>query len=158
VPYLVDGSNLIGSFAGLRRDRPGDRGKLVRALLAAPAARHKGVTVVFDGPPDSGGSRLSLGRGTEVRYSGERADADSVIRRLLDRAESNYYVLVTDDRELREHARIRGAASLSCGEFLRRLAPPAAGKEGREVKRPDTPLSSVEVEEWLGWFGRKDGD
>jgi len=154
LPYLVDGSNLLGLFPGLRRDRPGDRGKLARRVLSAPAARRKGVVFVFDGPPDAGRSRVLLGRGTEVRYSGPRADADSVIRRLLERANPNHYVLVTDDRELRDHARALGARSVPCAEFLRSLAREAATEKDGEGRRPDRPLTPAELEEWLDYFGR----
>jgi predicted RNA-binding protein with PIN domain len=156
MPYLVDGSNLLGSTPGLRIERRGDRRKLVRLVLRSPSARRKGATFVFDGPPGAGPSRLSLGRGTEVRYAGPRSDADSVIVRMMERAERNHYVLVTDDRELRERAGILGIARLSCREFLGMLR--REEREAREdesvEERPDRPLSEEEVDAWLDYFGR----
>jgi predicted RNA-binding protein with PIN domain len=156
LPYLVDGSNLLGRARGLRVGRPGDRRKLVRRVLASPAVRRKGVTFVFDGRPGAGPSRLSLGRHIEVRYAGPRSDADSVILRVMERAERNHFVLVTDDRELRERARLLGVADLPCIEFLRLLDRDArdAREEGPEAERPDRALSDDEVDAWLDYFGR----
>lgn len=162
VPYLIDGSNLLGFLPGLRHDSDRDRRMLVRRLLRSPELRRRGLTVVFDGEPEGGPRRVRLGRRTEVRFSGGRSDADTVIRDLLDRASPNRFVLVTDDRELRDHASSRGFRSIPCLEMARLLsredrrgtasAHDANGPPGR-----DEPLGEEEVRDWLDWF-RKQGE
>ena len=75
MPWLVDGSNVLGA---MRVDRHGEEGKrgLVRLLAAFARANRTRVSCVFDGPEPASFAR-NLGAVT-VAFSGGRS-ADDVI-------------------------------------------------------------------------------
>ena len=121
---LVDGTNLLHSIQ--------------RGAGAAPAAAlvgrlraiiPPGVTIelVFDGPPERGLRNERIASGTLVRYGGPRS-ADAVILsliddvRMLDGADGTATLLiVTDDRDLKYSARMRGARTAGSAWLLGRL-------------------------------------
>jgi predicted RNA-binding protein with PIN domain len=158
VPFLIDGSNLLGATPGLRHDRAADRDELRRRLLRSPTVRRAGMTLVFDGAGHGGQSRDRLAPNVEIRYSGPRRDADTLIRSLLDRASPNHYVLVTDDRELRDYARIHRFRLQGCTQFLRQVSrderQAGADTDDREPeqKRSGRGLSKAEIQDWLDYF------
>jgi len=158
VPFLIDGSNLLGFLPGLRHDRAADRDELRRRLLRSPTVRRAGMTLVFDGEGRAGQARDHLAPKVEIHYSGPRRDADTLIRSLLDRASPNHYVLVTDDRELRDYARLHRFRGVGCTEFVRQLSREERrggdASEDREPqqKRSGRPLSAAEIQDWLDYF------
>jgi hypothetical protein len=121
---LVDGTNLLHALA--------------RGAGAAPAATLIGrlravvppgvaIELVFDGPPERGLRNERIAAGTSVRYGGPRS-ADAVILsliddvRMLDGADGTAGLLiVTDDRDLRHGARMRGARTAGSAWLLGRL-------------------------------------
>jgi hypothetical protein len=149
MPLIIDGNNLLHSLPRGQRSREEVR----RQVLEAVRQQRARVTVVFDGPPPSGAPELEhLGRVT-VRYSGS-AVADSVILDLLPASDAAEWVVVSDDRQLRERARQRGASVRTLGEWKGRRA-----KRSQRVSR-EPKLSSHEIAEWEDYFteGRGGGD
>jgi hypothetical protein len=121
---LVDGTNLLYSLQ--RGTGAAPAATLIGRLRAIIPA---GVTIelVFDGPPERGLRNERIASGTIVRYGGPRS-ADAVILsmiddvRMLDGADGTAGLLiVTDDRELKYSARMRGARTAGSAWLLGRL-------------------------------------
>jgi predicted RNA-binding protein with PIN domain len=146
MPIIIDGNNLLHSLPKREQSR-----KAVRQR-ALETVRHEGVslTVVFDGPPPAGSPALEhLGR-VSVQYSGT-ASADDVIVNLLPKGgRMSEWIVVTDDRGLRDRIRERGAQVRTLGEWRGRRRQ----KPRRAVREPK--LSSREIEEWESYFGTVD--
>lgn len=148
MPVAIDGNNLLHSLPAPARSRSDVRRQVLDAV------RHEGlqVTVVFDGPPPAGSPAIEhLGRVT-VRYAGG-ASADDVILSLIPAGRAaSQWVVVTNDRGLRERAKQRGARARSLVEWRgrRRVKPvrPAA----------DPPMSAREIAEWEAFFAEGGDD
>lgn len=142
MPILIDGNNLLHSLPR----RQASRADVRRMVLDACRRERMRVTVVFDGPPPAGApSRELLGTVTIV-YS-ESASADDVIfRQVTAAASAREWVVVTDDRELAERARQRGAEVRSLSEWRR---PRRSRPRGADWQPK---LSSREVAEWEEFF------
>ena len=150
MPLIIDGNNLLHRLPREARSR----GAVRRQVLETVRRQKVMVTVVFDGPPPSGSPEIEhLGRVT-IRYSGE-AVADEVIVGLLPAERAADWVVVTDDRELRERARQKGARVRPLDEWGgRRQAP-------RRRSRHEPKLSSHELADWEAYFsegGEEDED
>jgi len=121
---LVDGTNLLHSLSRGAGAAPAATliGRL-RAIIPA----HVAIELIFDGPPERGLRNERIAAGTSVRYGGART-ADAVILslvddvRILDGADGTAGLLiVTDDRDLRHGARMRGARTAGSAWLLGRL-------------------------------------
>ena len=121
---LVDGTNLLHSLQRGPGAAPAATliGRL-RAIIPAQVT----IELVFDGPPERGLRNERIASGTLVRYGGPRS-ADAVIlsliddARMLDGADGTAALLiVTDDRELKYSARMRGARTAGSAWLLGRL-------------------------------------
>lgn len=121
---LIDGNNLLHALSKTATAAPASAliGRLRGVIPAAVT-----IELVFDGPPERGLRNERIAAGVVVRYSGGRT-ADSVIVtmiedvRLLDGAEGTSTLLVvTDDRDLRHGARLRGARTAGSAWLLGRL-------------------------------------
>lgn len=146
MPLILDGNNLLHSLPRGQRSREEVR----KQVLEVVRRQALSVTVVFDGPPPDPSPEVErLGRVT-IRYSGRKA-ADEVILALLPVRATNQWVIVTDDRELRERARAKGAQVRSLAEWAARRKPPRR-IVGREPK-----LSSREVADWEAYFSEGTG-
>jgi hypothetical protein len=121
---LVDGTNLLHAMQkGVGAAPP--TALIGRLRGAIPAATT--IELVFDGPPERGLRNERIAAGLVVRYSGGRT-ADAVILtiiedvRMLDGAEASASLLVvTDDRDLRHEAQMRGARTARSAWLLGRL-------------------------------------
>jgi hypothetical protein len=166
---LVDGTNLLHSLSRGAGAAPAATliGRL-RAIIPA----HVAIELVFDGPPERGLRNERIASGTTVRYGGPRS-ADAVILslvddvRMLDGADGTATLLiVTDDRDLRYGARMRGARTAGSAWLLGRLGsgrlssssignprPPrragGAGAAGGAAGSP--PGGDEDDEERVGW-------
>ena len=143
---LIDGNNLLHAIS----KASGGSGAAPPAALigrlrgAIPAAVT--IELVFDGPAERGLRNERIASGLVVRYSGART-ADSVIItmvedvRLLDGAEGTATLLVvTDDRDLRHGARLRGARTAGSTWLLGRLG--SGRLASPSVGNPRPPLPS----------------
>ena len=144
MPLILDGNNLLHSLPRGRRSREEVR----RQALEAVRRQALSLTVVFDGPPPEASPEVEhLGRVT-IRYSGGEA-ADEVILALLPARGRGQWVIVTDDRELRERARAKGARVRSLAEWAGSRATP------RRISRHEPKLSSREIADWEAFFSQE---
>lgn len=146
--YLIDGNNLIGAASTLSLDDPGSRSALIGRLRNFQKVRHTRIILVFDGPPDPDPpfDRLRTMR-FSVHYPVPGHTADGVIRRIIDReTDRRRFFVVSSDREIRDHARKKGAQVIHSEEFDKQLR--RAGKEVREqaeMTKPTARPSPLEV-------------
>ncbi|HEX5147897.1 MAG TPA: hypothetical protein VFW02_02365 [Candidatus Limnocylindrales bacterium] len=121
---LVDGTNLLHSMSRAAGAAPPAAliGRL-RAVVPGSVA----IELVFDGPPEPGLRGERIASGTSVRYGGPRS-ADAVILALVDDVRmvdgpdgTAGLLVVTDDRDLKYEARMRGARTAGSAWLLGRL-------------------------------------
>jgi predicted RNA-binding protein with PIN domain len=141
---LVDGTNLLHALSQTAERMPSAAliGRL-RGIIPADIS----IEIVFDGPPEHGLRGERIASGLSVRYSGTRT-ADSVLLSIVGEAAATggdaltgEILVVTDDFDLRNKLRMRGARSAGAGWLLGRLdrgrlASPAAGN-ARPPRAPE---------------------
>jgi len=123
VPWLIDGSNVLGA---MRVDRHGEDGKrgLVRLLAAFARARRTRVTCVFDGPePASFGRHLG---NVTVAFSGSRSADELIVERA---ASGRGWNVVTSDRGLAARVKRREVEVVASATFIRDMEEAAAGED-----------------------------
>lgn len=153
MPYLIDGNNLLGSWGGPAVRSPGGDGRLevVRRVAEFARARSARVVLVFDGAPfRPDGESQWLGR-VSLRFPPPAADADSVIRGIVDGSRRPAdWTVVTSDKALYSYVRSRGARVLRAHEWntaARRASKSAEDPAAEKPERED------DVEGWLRRFG-----
>lgn len=121
---LVDGTNLL---YGLSRAAGAAPPAALVGRLRAVVPAQVGIELVFDGPAERGLRGERIASGTSVRYGGPRS-ADAVILALIDDVRmvdgpdgTAGLLVVTDDRDLRHGARLRGARTAGSAWLLGRL-------------------------------------
>jgi hypothetical protein len=121
---LIDGTNLLHTMSRTPGAAPAATlvGRM-RGIVPAPIA----IELVFDGPPERGLRGERIAAGTLVRYGGPRS-ADAVILALVDEVRlvdgpngTAGLLVVTDDRDLKYEARMRGARTAGSAWLLGRL-------------------------------------
>ena len=112
MPFLIDGSNLLGA---IRVDRHGDEQKrgLVRLLAAFARAKRTRVTCVFDGPEPASFGR-HLGAVSVVFGAGRSAD-DVIAERA---AQGRGWSVVTSDRGLAARVQRRQVEVIAPAAFI----------------------------------------
>lgn len=141
---LIDGYNLIRQVPALSRHESvsleDGRSALLGLLARYRKIKRLRITVVFDG--SSGLSEFpeaAYEAGVGVVFSPAGSDADSIIKRWLEREKSGI-VLVSSDRELIQSARLHGAGFLSAREFydrvMRSVLMDGSAKAGADDARP----------------------
>jgi predicted RNA-binding protein with PIN domain len=151
MPYLIDGNNLLGSWGGPRG--PDDRrSEVVRRVAAFCRARNVKATVVFDGHPlrpDMASQELGP---VSVRVPPPGADADSVIRELVERApRPAELIVVTSDKALYSYVKTLGAHVLRAHEW--NAAERQLGAGASNSTAGEKPEAETDVEGWLKRFG-----
>jgi hypothetical protein len=140
---LVDGTNLLHSLQRSAGAAPAATliGRL-RGIVPAPVA----IELVFDGPPERGLRGERIAAGTSVRYGGARS-ADAVILSLIDDVRlvggpdgTAAVLVVTDDRDLRYGARMRGARTAGSAWLLGRLGSGRLSASSIGNPRPQRPV------------------
>jgi predicted RNA-binding protein with PIN domain len=123
MPWLIDGSNVLGA---MRVDRHGDEGKrgLVRLLAGFARANRTRVTCVFDGPEPHSFGR-SLGAVT-VAFSAGRSADDVIVERA---AQGRGWSVVTSDRGLAARVQRRQVEIVGPAAFIRQMEEAAASSE-----------------------------
>ena len=141
MPVIVDGNNLLHSLPRPHRSRAEVRQRTLELV------RHETlkIVVVFDGPPPKGSPLTEhLGRVT-VRYSAAAAADDVIIDMVPEGRAASQWVVVTDDRGLRERARSKGAG-------VRTLAQWRGRRSKARRSRHESRLSSHEIAQWEEYF------
>jgi predicted RNA-binding protein with PIN domain len=155
VPYLIDGNNLLGSWGGPALAGDG-RLEVVRRVAEFCRVRGARATIVFDGAPlrsDRGDQHLGP---IALRFPPEGADADSVIREIIDRTpRPAELVVVSSDKALYSYARTRGASALRAREWTALSRAPAGPRRFARAAPPEKPERETDVEEWLRRFSRR---
>jgi hypothetical protein len=138
---VIDGTNLLHALS--RTPGAAPPAALVGRLRAIipPAI---GIELVFDGPGELGLRNERIAAGVRVRYAGRRT-ADAVILTRLDDVRrgdgpegTNALLVVTDDRELRHAAQLRGARTAGAAWLLGRLDAPRLAAPSVGNARPST--------------------
>jgi YacP-like NYN domain len=121
---IVDGTNLLHAMS--RRQGAAPPAALIGRLRGIIPSR-TAIELVFDGPPEPGLRNERIAAGVTIRYSGGRS-ADAAIIDLVDDVRrhggtdgSATILVVTDDRDLRHGARLRGARTAGGSWLLARL-------------------------------------
>ena|SRR5687767_880945 len=133
MPWLVDGSNVLGA---MRADRHSDEAKrgLMRLLAGFARARRTRVTCIFDGSePPSFGRHLG---GVIAVFSGTRSADDLITERA---AQGRGWSVVTSDRELAARVQRRQVAVVAPAAFIREMEASATGEE-------------LAGDDWSTWF------
>jgi YacP-like NYN domain len=152
---LVDGTNLLhGMTRGAGAAPPAALIGRLRAVVPAQVA----IELVFDGPAERGLRGERIAAGTSVRYGGPRT-ADAVILaliedvRMVDGPDGTAGLLVvTDDRDLRHGARLRGARTAGSAWLLGRLGTGRLSSASIGNPRPPRSLTSSSM------LSQSDGD
>lgn len=158
MPMIIDGNNLIGSSPDITLNDPLAREKLLALIKNYQRNRNTNLIIVFDGKPDSYVSDKSSAEKMSVVYPGFGVSADDEIKKILN-GYSDYksVILVSSDRELKDHARRMGAKTVNSIEFYYELKKVhrISGKNEEKLKRIHGTISKQEVEKWMKIF---DGD
>ena len=148
MPVIIDGNNLLHSLPSREQNRDSVRRR------ALDIVRHGGMslTVVFDGPPPVGSPDPEhLGQLT-IRYSGASSADDLILRLLPKSGRASQWVVITDDRALRNRIRELGAQVRTLREW-----------QSRKTRKPlrvsrEPKLSSRELADWEAFFSSEGND
>ena len=147
MPVIIDGNNLLHSLPNEEQNRDSVR----RQALDVVRDGGMSLNVVFDGPaPEGSPDTEHLGRLT-IRYSGTTS-ADNLILGLLRSGNASDWVVVTDDRALRDRVRERGGRVRTLDDWRSRKP-----RKRRHLSR-ETKLSPREVSDWETFFASRDDD
>ena len=133
MPYVIDGSNVIGrSGADLRGDDP--KRQLVRLLASFARAKRTRVVCFFDGPEPASFAK-SLGS-VSVVFSGPQAADDLIVKRV---SSGRGWSVVTSDRGCAARVAGRHVTVIPAEQLMREL----------ELLQRDEP---ADAEDWAAWF------
>ncbi len=145
MPWIVDGDNLLGTWAGRKRSDPEKR-DLAREVRRLAARERRRVVLVYDGAPPPG-----TPEGPDLRYAGAGRSADDVILETIRRdPDPRGWTVVTLDRSLADQARWLGASVERCEAFRARLQ--------RDASATEKPDSAGDVAEWERIFSERPGE
>jgi len=148
MPVIIDGNNLLHSLPSQEQNRDSVR----RRALDSVRDGGMSLTLVFDGPPPVGSPDPEhLGRLT-IRFSGSSSADDLILRLLPGSGGASQWVVITDDRALRNRVRDQGAQVRTLREWQSRRS----RKPHRISQEPK--LSSREVADWETFFASRDDD
>jgi len=133
VPWLIDGSNVLGA---MRADRHSDDAKrgLMRLLAGFARAKRTKVTCIFDGPEPHSFAR-HLGAAVAV-FGGSRTADELIIERA---ANGRGWSVVTSDRGLAAKVQRRQVEVVAPATFIREMEASASGDEAAG-------------DDWSTWF------
>ncbi len=122
---IIDGYNLIRQSAELSRlddqDLEAGRKALIDFLAAYKRVKGHKISVIFDGINAPAFSQMrDLLKGIDIQFSRKGEQADSVIKRMVQRFGEKALV-VTSDKEIADFATAKGATSVSSLEFEEKM-------------------------------------
>jgi predicted RNA-binding protein with PIN domain len=143
--YLIDGFNLFHQISELERSTS-PRGDLIQFIRAnrLTGSRNNKIIIVFDGhqTPDT-----PMEREYKILFSNDRT-ADDVIKDKISKSKNKrQLIVVSDDREIRDHAKMEGAISMRIQDFLKKGA--AREKRKSSDERDINPSKMIEITEEL---------
>jgi hypothetical protein len=156
MPYLIDGHNLVPHL-GLRLTDPDDEAKLTAALQRYFARTRRQGTLYFDRQSPGGAAGLSS-RHLTVRFIAPPRTADDAIRAHLGRlrGEARNWVVVSNDRAVRQAAERAGARWISSDAFAGEVR---SARQSGASEKPDAALSAEDLAEFERLFrDREAGD
>lgn len=141
MPVIVDGNNFLHSLSPPHQSRAEVRQRTLEQV------RHEAlkVVVVFDGPPPKGSPAIEHLGPVTIRYSKNTSADDVIISLIPDGKIASQWVVVTDDRGLRDRARGKGAS-------VRTLAQWRGRRPRTRRSRHESRLSSHEIAQWEAFF------
>jgi predicted RNA-binding protein with PIN domain len=151
MPYLIDGHNLIAHLPALRLDDPHDEARLLALLRAFFRRVGTRATVYFDRRSPASNDPPSRGGVTAHFISAPRTADQAILQHLrgLGRRAANWTV-VSSDNAIRTASRQAGARSMTSAAFSALLHDRASPQPATE--KPNTPLTSEELEAWQRLF------
>ncbi|MDE0200288.1 MAG: NYN domain-containing protein [Caldilineaceae bacterium] len=177
---LIDGHNIIGSgvLENISLQDENDEELFVSRLRVWRSSYKGKITVIFDRGIVGGASRELSGGGVEVIFARNPQEADDLIRSRIHRRPQGL-VVVTNDRTLRQEAKLYDIETWQAEEFVQRMqsgrgrrseaqvdasygGTGAAIETGKEVSEDEegaeshVSLSDSEVSEWMDLFGPSD--
>lgn len=155
MPFLIDGYNLLRFVQKLDAYADLTDVQLCRYLADFLRAVRDRGTIIFDGigPPDK--RELMNIRGLEIRFSGEKTDADSCIEvKIEDNTAPKRLVVVSSDRRLRTAAVRRKAKSVPVDVFWPALckALDSGPKIAPEPQEKRKGVTDREALLWMDYF------
>ena len=133
MPWLVDGSNVLGAMHVDRHSDDAKRG-LMRLLAGFARAKRTKVTCIFDGPEPHSFAR-HLGSAVAV-FSGPRTADELIIERA---AQGRGWSVVTSDRGLAAKVQRRQVDIIAPAAFIREIELASSGDEAGG-------------DDWSSWF------
>ena len=159
MPYLIDGSNLIGHLPTLELRDPKSKHNLVARLTIFQAIKKAKIILVFDGPQDPD----LLGKNNQrkefiILWPDFDESADTLIKQWIKKqTDLRHFYVVSSDREIKNFALENGAKVFDCKEFHKLLKTAfKEHKESQAMHKEDITLSPLEVDHWLEIFGASD--
>ena len=156
MPYLIDGNNLIPALA----ETGPEVGRVALCeLLATALPAGEDVCVVFDGPRPDAGVPVELDVRLTIIFSPGRPADLTIIDRIEANTAPKRLIVVSSDREIRQHARRRRCQSVASDEFaatLVRLLGRSSPPRSNEPSEKHEGLAETDTDHWLGYFGMGD--
>ena len=170
--YVIDACNLIFKDRKLEETLESQGFQPAKELLVSMLSRFaqaegiEQVTAVFDGSEKAAHrprrQREAAGR-VELIYADPRTDADRCIIELVeDASRPGEITVVSSDKFIIRHVQRAQGRHIGCRDFLRQMR--QAVHHARDPLHGEHPgkfrgqLSAREVEEWMKYFGFKDGE
>ena len=157
--FLIDGNNFLG-YAAEIGFFPGGRGQLLSWLQKLGFISKSRILLVFDGPPDPSLAQFDYIHEKSVRiyYPPPGETADDVLKEKIDRhPDPRSLTVVSSDREIRDHAKSRGAKTRNCPQFFKELK--AASRQFNELRseeKEEVNLSPLDLDLWMDVFSIKE--
>jgi hypothetical protein len=152
MPLIIDAYNVLHVVGVLPPDLAGVDLAGLASLIGRSRFRRQRATLVCDGSPPDAGTPLPEGP-VAVRYAGPGVSADDVIAGLIRTSSApRRLVVVSSDRAGLRGARRRRCTTMTSEAFLAQLATDARTPAARDAARPDSRLTSGQVEDWMRAF------
>ena len=155
MPFLIDGYNLLRSVQKYETSADMTDAQLCRHIADfLRTVKDRGM-IVFDGigPPDK--RELRGVRGLEIRFSGEKSDADTYIEwKIKENTAPRRLIVVSSDRRLRDAAGRRKAKSIPVDVFWPAMCR-ALENVSRTVSEPrekQKGIAAEQVDSWMDYF------
>jgi uncharacterized protein len=150
--YIIDGHNVLHASAIMRKillkTETIAYSSLIMLCERFQMTRNITLTIIFDGfPPED---FTSASGDVTICFSHKR-NADSIIRNLIaERKNPRLLIIVSNDHEIRNFARIHGCGLLTAEEFLQSPNRSSPDSASEKPTHDDT-----SVAEWLRLFSEK---